>query len=33
MDSGEVKTLEAGEYRIRETLAKIPGQGDNVGRG
>ena len=33
MDSGEVKTLEAGEYRIRKTLAKIPGQEDNVGKG
>ncbi len=33
MDSGEVKTLCAGEYRIRKTLAKIPGQEDNVGKG
>ena len=33
MESGEVKTLEASEYRIRKTLAKIPGQADNVGRG
>ena len=33
MESGDVKTLESGEYRIRKTLAKIPGQADNVGRG
>ena len=33
MDSGEVKTLEAAEYRIRKMLAKIPGQEDNVGKG
>lgn len=33
LETGGAKMLEAGEYRIRKTLAKIPGQEDNVGRG